>query len=227
MEPGTIEFLLKAQKNHLTHLRQTRPSGVYCRTPNPPRVFQPWPTGQVQAAQKRRMMKGTRWGCFPKRAKQQPEDENVPLQVQEKLEKINISDKKVQDSLKSRMLEALRNKEVVQAEKLLPGSKKPLQTVDLTMEMENSLQNSTLDVSKLDQSEMDQSTMDQISAQDQSAVDELPSEASFSRHLEDRPDTACSTPAKPDPTMSDANDSFTSKRKTPKRKLDSIDLEGE
>ena len=53
MEIGTLEFLMKAQKNHLAYLSRTRVNGRFVPprvAGHPTRIFQPWPTGQKSAA---------------------------------------------------------------------------------------------------------------------------------------------------------------------------------
>ena len=56
---------------------------------------------------------------------------------------------------------------------------------------------------------------------DQSLVDDEPSEASFSRHLEDQPRTAVSTPAKPEDLESYVSDeNNTSAARVSKRNLE-------
>ena len=229
MEIGTLDFLLKAQKNHLAHLTRTRIQGrVHGRCGGAPqRILQPWPTGQMSSSHKRRHMRGVSViRSFSKRARMNNMPESsVSLPVDNKNDtgrpEIASNDQDVK-----KITALLEKKVVIPPTKLLPGGKKPLQTVDLTLELDDSAQNSLLNQSEMTHSGFDQSMQSQTLDLDQSALDELPSEASFSRHLEDRPDTACSTPAKPDASQSE-NDSITQQGKTPKRKLRGLDQSGE
>ena len=236
-------MLLKAQKQHLDHLRQTRhmPPREY-RSRN----FQVWPTGEVSSAMKTRGTK--RWGrlprCLParlggaKRARVEFQNEanrslpvekpNIQQKVENKNEPVDAGVSK--EELQTMITALLKKKDAGFPDSLLPGQKKPLQTIDLTMEMENSELESTMDQSKIEfsqtsQSQLDQSGFDNLTmdqSMNASVLDELPSEASFSKHLEDRPDTACSTPAKPEASSSQSVDDFTPTGKTPKRKLDGL-----
>lgn len=232
MEIGTLEFLMKAQKNHLAYLSRTRVNGRFVPprvAGHPTRIFQPWPTGQKSAAQKRRCMKGmSMFRSFPKRSRMDnmDQDPSVSLPVESNNQQPKLpSETKTGKDIKE-IAALLENKAVIPPTKLLPGGKKPLQTVDLTLDYDDSNNNSALEQPSLDQSGLDQSIQSHLIDLDQSALDELPSEASFSRYLEDRPDTACSTPAKPDSSSGDMNTSITQQGKTPKRQLAIISQSG-
>ena len=246
---GTLATLLKAQKHQLEHLRHTRKM-MPRHYPN--RVFQPWPTGDKPSTCKRRGMKRCmgRYMGLSKRTRfvdGEKEDvtstslpvENSSPKIPAKAEKIATKQEKATPEVRPMISDsiipakAVMSQEELQMvisallkeqrpETMLPGQRKPLQTVDLTLEMDDSCQESTFNDSRLDQSVMDQSMMDH-SELNGSILDELPSEASFSKHLEERPDTACSTPAKPEALPFSMENSFN--ENTPKRRL--TDLEGE
>ena len=233
MEIGTIDLLLKAQKAHLNYLRDTRQMVSEGRRMHS-RVFNAWPNGHVCAAHKRRngnrfpmsSVMSAKRRCFQV-SRQTPTIDltSTSLPISSKKETSppmsTPSLKPLPEKLETKTLRPA-NEEYV-SDNILPGGRKMMQTVDLTMEWDDSLPNNTLDGTKNDQSDFDQSALDQSgldqSILERSGVDDLPSEASFSKHLEERPDTACSTPAKMEASQNMLDDSIAQIGKTPKRQL--------
>ena len=78
--------------------------------------------------------------------------------------------------------------------------------IDLTEEFDHSIQNSTV-------------LTEVTEPMETSLVDDIPSEKSFSKHLERRPSTAQSTPAKPEASIAKSDQDAPSLL-TPRRKLD-------